>query len=173
MQINRDGPKGKNKFPASGNVKSLLDGPGFICTFFTLQSGTFLSSMILFIAHLECNFLKCLDKRPSSRWGALREDTEQNEKVREEGTGGHSLYWRGVSMSLCYRIQLHCPGAAKVSEGRRGDVRLSSGESCSGAEARTSLCNQYMGIVSLWWNYCHQSLFLTGCVELHPCLKSC
>lgn len=91
VQVNRDDPKGRNKFPASGNVKSLLDGPGFICTFFTWQSGTFLSSMILFIAHLECNFLKCLDKRPCSRWGALREDTEQNEKVREEGTGGRSL----------------------------------------------------------------------------------
>lgn len=78
-----------------------------------------------------------------------------------------------VCVSLCYRLQLHCSDAAKVSEGRRGDVRLRPEVSCSGAVAWTSLCNKYRGTFSLWWNYCRLFLFLTGYVELHPCLKSC
>lgn len=52
-----------------------------------------------------------------------------------------------VSVSLCYRLQLHCPGAAKVSGGRRGDVKWSPEDSCSGAEAWDSLNNQYRGLL--------------------------
>lgn len=34
----------------------------------------------------------------------FREDTEQKEEGREEGTGGCSLWQSRVSVSLCYRL---------------------------------------------------------------------